>query len=82
MIVVTNKEKLREDIARAGFSITSLARKIGCSKAHISSIINHARNPSAVIAVKICEQIKGQFDQYFFIESVHNKKQKEVRRWK
>ena len=27
MIVVVNKEKLREDIARAGFSITSLAKK-------------------------------------------------------
>lgn len=75
MIVVINKEKLREDIARAGYSITSLAQNIGCSKAHISSIINHERNPSAVIAVKICEQIKGQFDDYFYIESVHKKKQ-------
>lgn len=79
MIVVIDKNKLREDIYRAGFSMTSLARKVGCSKAHISSIVNHERNPSAVIAVKICEQIKGQFEQYFFIESVHNKKQtKEV----
>ena len=76
MIVVINKEKLREDIARAGYSITNLAKNIGCSKAHISSIVNHERNPSAVIAVKICEQIKGKFDDYFFIESVHKKKQK------
>ncbi len=75
MIVVIDNQKLKEDIARAGFSVTSLAKKVGCSKAHISSIINHDRNPSAVIAVKICEQIKGQFDNYFFIESVHNKKQ-------
>lgn len=75
MIVVINKEKLQEDILRAGCSITSLAKNIGCSKAHISSIINHARNPSAVIAVKICEQIKGRFDDYFFIESVHKNKQ-------
>lgn len=76
MIVVKNKEKLREDILRAGYSLTNLAKEIGCSKAHVSSIINHERNPSAVIAVKICEQIKGQFDDYFFIESVHKKKQK------
>lgn len=75
MIVVINKEKLREDIIRAGLTITSLAKNIGCSKAHISSIVNHERNPSATIAVKICEQIKGQFDTYFFIESVHKKKQ-------
>jgi len=78
MIIVVNKEKLHNDIQRAGFSMTSLAKKIGCSKAHISSIINHERNPSAVIAVKICEQIKGKFDDYFFIESVHKKKQKEA----
>ena len=75
MIVVIDKEALKEDIARAGFSLTGLAKEVGCSKAHMSSIINHERNPSAVIAVKICEQIKGQFDDYFYIESVHNKKQ-------
>lgn len=75
MILVVDKEKLKEDIIRAGFTMTSLAKNIGCSKAHISSIVNHERNPSARIAVKICEQIKGQFDDYFFIESVHNKKQ-------
>ena len=75
MILVTNKEKLREDIQRAGYSITGLAKNVGCSKAHISSILNHERNPSAVIAVKICEQIKGKFDDYFFIESVHKEKQ-------
>ena len=76
MIVVKDKEKLRNDIFRAGYTFTRLAKNIGCSKAHISSIINHERNPSAVIAVKICEQIKGQFDEYFFIESVHKKKQR------
>lgn len=76
MIVVIDKEKLKEDIVRAGFSVTNLAKAVGCSKAHISSIINHERNPSAVIAVKICEQIKGKFDEYFFIESVHKKKRK------
>lgn len=75
MIVVINKEKLRADMIKAGFSMTSLAKKIGCSKAHISSIVNHERNPSAIIAVKICEQLQKQFDDYFFIESVHKKKQ-------
>lgn len=75
MILVVNKDKLREDIQRAGYSITGLAEMVGCSKAHISSILNHERNPSATVAVKICEQIKGKFDDYFFIESVHKKKQ-------
>lgn len=78
MILVINKEKLRNDIIRAGYSITNLAKDIGCSKAHISSILNHERNPSAVIAVKICEQIKGKFEDYFFIESVHKNKQNKI----
>lgn len=78
MVIVKDKEKLKRDIILAGFSITSLAKEVGCSKAHISSIVNHERNPSGTIAVKICEQIKGKFDDYFFIESVHKKEQK---RW-
>ena len=65
-------------MAREGFSVTSLAKEVGCSKAHISGIINHVRNPSAFIAVKICEQLKSQFDVYFFIESVHKKKHENI----
>ena len=76
MILVIDKEKLKNDIIKAGYSITNLAKDVGCSKAHISSILNHERNPSAVIAVKICEQIRGKFEDYFFIESVHKIKQK------
>ena len=76
MIILKNKEKLLEDMAKAGLSVTALAKEVGCSKAHISGIINHVRNPSPYIAVKICERVKGQFDLYFFIESVHKKKQK------
>lgn len=76
MIILKDKEKLLEDMTKAGLSVTALAKEVGCSKAHISGIINHVRNPSPYIAVKICERVKGQFDFYFFIESVHKKKQK------
>lgn len=75
MVIVKDEKKLQEDVQRAGFSTTSLAKSIGCSKAHISAILNQKRNPSAVIAVKICEQINGQFDYYFLIQSVHKQKQ-------
>lgn len=75
MVIVKNRDKLKEDIIKAGFNITTLAKNIGYSKAHISSIINNDRNPSGTVAVKICEQIKGKFDDYFFIESVHKNKQ-------
>lgn len=76
MILVINKDKLKEDTIKAGFTMTNLAKEIGCSKAHVSAIFNHERNPSPVIAVKICEQIKGKFEDYFFIEGVHKNKQK------
>ena len=76
MVIVINKEKLQKDMQLAGYSTTTLAKDVGCSKAHISSILNHERNPSAKIAVKICEQINGKFEDYFFIETVHKKKQK------
>ena len=75
MIILKDKERLLEDMAKEGLGVSSLAKGVGCSKAHISGIINHVRNPSPYIAVKICEQVKGQFDYYFFIESVHKKKQ-------
>ena len=80
MIVLIDKEKLLEDMTKSGFGVTGLAEKVGCSKAHISGIINHTRNPSPYIAVKICEQLKSQFDSYFFIENVHNAKQKQRER--
>ncbi len=80
MIVVINKEKLREDIIRAGFTITSLAKNIGCSKAHISSIVNHERNPSATIAVKICEQIKDNLI-LIFLSKVFTKRNNKFKQY-
>lgn len=78
MIVLKDKDKLLEDMVKVGLGVTGLAKEVGCSKAHISGILNHVRNPSPYIAVKICEQVKGQFDYYFFIENVHKKKQNVV----
>lgn len=75
MIQIKDNLKLQEDTQKAGFSVTSLSKAVGCSKAHISSILNNGRNPSAPIAVKICEQLGGQFENYFFITTVHKKKQ-------
>ena len=77
MIILKDKKKLIEDMTKNGLGVTSLAKKVGCSKAHISAIINDIRNPSAIIAVKICEQLHKQFDDYFFIEGVHKEKHKQ-----
>lgn len=80
MIVLIDKEKLQKDMALKGYTMTELANKVGCSKASISAIVGHKRSPSAKIAVKICEQLESNFEDYFFIEPVHKKKQTEIRR--
>lgn len=75
MVIVIDAGKLKEDTIKAGLSMAQLAKNIGCSRAHMSEIYAHRRNPSGKIAVKICEQIKGRFEDYFFIESVNKTKQ-------
>lgn len=79
MILLKDKEKLKVDMIQKGLTISALARKIGCSKATISGILHLVRNPSPKIAVKICEQLQKQFDEYFFVEGVHKKEQKQGR---
>lgn len=73
MIVLKNPQKLKQDIADNGETITSIARQTGYSKAYISAIITGIRNPNEKVAIKICEILGEQFDTYFFIQSVHNK---------
>lgn len=72
MIVVKNPKKLKEDLTSNGNTMTSIAEKTGYSKAYISSIATGTRNPNPAIAVKICELLKKQFEEYFFIRNVHN----------
>lgn len=73
MIVVKNPQKLRADLMENGGTITSAAEKLGYSKAYISSIITGVRNPNEKVAIGICELLEKQFNDYFFIQSVHKK---------
>lgn len=73
MIVVKNPQKLKEDLTSNGNTITLIAEKLGYSKAYISSIITGARNPNGKISIGICELLGKQFDDYFFIKTVHKK---------
>ena len=73
MIVVKNPQKLKEDLTSNGNTMTSVAEKLNYSKAYVSSIVTGVRNPNEKIAIGICELLEKQFDEYFFIRSVHKK---------
>ena len=70
MIVVNEPQKLKEDILSV-CTITRCGEIVGYTKAYISSIISGIRNPNADVAVKLCEFLHKQFDDYFFINSVN-----------
>ncbi len=73
MIIVKNPQKLKEDLTSNGNTITSVAEKVGYSKAYISSIVTGVRNPNEKVAIGICELTGKQFNEYFFIQNVHKK---------
>ncbi len=73
MVVVKNPQKLRADLMNNGNTITSVAEKLGYSKAYISSIVTGVRNPNEKVSIGICELLGKQFNEYFFIQSVHKK---------
>nr|WP_276519626.1 helix-turn-helix transcriptional regulator [Bacillus infantis] len=62
-----------------GYSLRSLAVKLGVSSPYLSQIINEKRNPSAKVAKKITEHFDKEFHDFFYIESGHKSKQKEAK---
>lgn len=73
MIVVKNPQKLKEDLTNNGNTITLIAEKLGYSKAYISSIVTGVRNPNEKVSIGICELLGKQFNDYFFIRTVHKR---------
>lgn len=71
MIVVKNPELLKQDLTSKGNTMTSIAEKLGYSKAYISSIVSGVRNPNAKVSIGICELLGSQFERYFFIRNVN-----------
>lgn len=71
MIVVKNPKQLKEDLTTNGNTMTSIAEKLKCSKAYISSIVTGVRNPNEKTAIGICELLGKQFETYFFIRNVN-----------
>lgn len=73
MIVVKDPQLLKQALTSNGRTITSVAQELGYSKAYISSIVTGVRNPNEKVAIGICELLEKQFDNFFYIRSVHKK---------
>lgn len=71
MIIVKEPELLKKDLTSNGNTMTSVADKLGCSKAYISSIVSGVRNPNSKVSIGICELLGKQFETYFFIRNVN-----------
>lgn len=75
-VLVKDIDKLIEMIVKSGFSYRQLAREAHCSQTQICLILKGERNPSPENAVNICNALKCQFDDVFFINCVDKSKQK------
>lgn len=71
MIVVKEPQNLKNDIISLCSTLTRCSEIVGYTKAYISSIISGVRNPNPDVAVKLCELLNKQFEDYFFIQSVN-----------
>lgn len=76
IIVIKNVEKLKEEIIKQGFSYRELARETGYSQTQISMILLGERNPGAKLANKLCEVLKIKFDNFFYINRLQKKSNK------
>ena len=70
MIVVKNPELLRQDLTNGVFSMTSVGKALGYTKAYISAIVSGTRTPNPQVAIGLCEILGKQFEDYFFISNV------------
>lgn len=68
IILLKDKDLFLELVIKAGYSFRSLARTAECSQTTISLISKGERNPSPKLAINICNVLKCQFDDIFFIE--------------
>lgn len=88
-IILKDKEILIEKTVEKGLSYRQLAKEVGVSQTTISLIINGERNPSPKTAISICNVLRCQFDDIFFIQSDYKSNRKiittnatnRIRRW-
>ncbi|NBI05794.1 helix-turn-helix transcriptional regulator [Senegalia massiliensis] len=76
-IFLRDSSQIKEILLKSGFSQRSLGRKISISAGYINQIINGERNPSGKVAKDICQALKIDFDDIFFIKHDYKSNQKD-----
>jgi transcriptional regulator with XRE-family HTH domain len=71
-ILVRDSENFKKILMMNGYTLRSLAKKIGSSGGYLSQIVSGERNPGPAIAKKIVDEIGVEFEEIFFIENVCN----------
>ena len=74
-VILKDADEFKNMIIKSGFSFRQLAKEAKCSQTQISLIANGERNPSPETAVNICQALKRQFDEIFFIKNVFKSNQ-------
>jgi len=73
-VKLKNPNTFKEMVIKAGYTQRSFGRALGISEPYANQIANGVRNPSPVIAKKICDILGVKFDEIFFIETACNSK--------
>lgn len=68
-VLVKDRDLLIEKIVENGFSYRQLAKETQTSQTTISLIIKGERNPSPKVAINICNALKCQFNDIFFVNN-------------
>lgn len=76
MIIVKNPKQLKKDIQEK-CTLSQFAKVAGYTKSYISLIVSGERYPNADVAVRICEFLDKQFENYFFISNVYKCQQED-----
>lgn len=56
-LYIKNEINLSSLIALKGYSLKTFAKRVGVSNPYLSQIVNNKRNPSPVVARKICFEL-------------------------
>jgi len=68
-VSLKDSEKLRLAIASKGHSQTSFAKLVDISQPYLNQIINMDKQPSPVVAKKICDGLGMSIEDIFFVTS-------------
>ncbi|MCD8910659.1 MULTISPECIES: helix-turn-helix transcriptional regulator [Staphylococcus] len=68
MIVTMNVERVKEEMFKKGFNLTSLSKEVNCTVSYLSQILNRKRIPSSKLAKIISQVLEVDITDIFIFE--------------